>query len=363
VLIVLLLVPLFGLVAFGVDLGVVTAAKADLQRTADAAALSAAWELYNAQSPSNRLTASGIVQEARDAAIEYAGLNSVLAQQHTTLANADIELGYAADPLGSQVVRFNNPYYNNIVRVTVRRDQQVNSPVPAFFARVLGHDSTNVTATATAAFVNSVRGFQAPLDPRQKIPLLPFALDQETWNNARLGRGDDDLRWDDQRQRFEEGCDGIPEFNLYPQDTGSTANRGTVNIGTSNNATSHVARLIVEGVSAADLAHHGGQLVLDHNGQLALGGDPGISAGFKSELASICGEPRIVPIFSNTAGNGNNTSYTIVGWAGLRLAEVRLTGGNKRVIAQACRVQSPGIVPGGNPDNSPFISSTVWLAK
>ena len=41
-------------------------------------------------------------------------------------------------------------------------------------------------------------------------------------------------------------------------------------------------------------------------GKLYLNGDTGISAGVKDELASIKGQPRIIPIFSTVSGNGNN---------------------------------------------------------
>ncbi len=86
------------------------------------------------------------------------------------------------------------------------------------------------------------------------------------------------------------GTDGIREVNLFPQGTGSPGNRGTVNIGASNNSTATLCRQIVYGISPEDLAHYpNSELKFDSNGHLYLNADPGISAGCKDELASIIG--------------------------------------------------------------------------
>ena len=55
-------------------------------------------------------------------------------------------------------------------------------------------------------------------------------------------------------------------------------------------------------------------------------GDTGISAGVKDELASIIGQTRIIPVFSSVSGNGNNATYVIVRWVGVRVMAVKLTG-------------------------------------
>ena len=115
-------------------------------------------------------------------------------------------------------------------------------------------------------------------------------------------------------------------MNLYPQGTGSPGNRGTVDIGGANNSTADIARQIVHGISASDIQALGKQLNFGVNGSMTLNGDTGISAGVKDELASITGKPRIIPIFSNVSGNGNNATYTIVKWVGVRVMQVKLTG-------------------------------------
>ncbi|MCA9194889.1 MAG: hypothetical protein KDB03_24125 [Planctomycetales bacterium] len=135
------------------------------------------------------------------------------------------------------------------------------------------------------------------------------------------------------------GSDGVKELNLYPQGTGSPGNRGTVDIGGANNSTNDIARQIVYGISAEDLADLGKELKLESGG-LTLNGDTGISAGVKDELASIIGQKRIIPVFSTVQGNGNNAQYTIVKWVGVRIIDVKLTGklADKKLIVQPCPV-------------------------
>jgi len=95
-----------------------------------------------------------------------------------------------------------------------------------------------------------------------------------------------------------------------------------------------------------------------------LNGDTGISAGVKDELESIKGEPRIIPIFRTVTGPGNNAMYEIVGWAGVRILDVKLTGkmSKKHVTIQPANVKVKGAIPGVD-ETSNFIYSPVWLIK
>ena len=67
----------------------------------------------------------------------------------------------------------------------------------------------------------------------------------------------DDYKYNFDRSLVEKGSDGIREVNLYPQGTGSPGNRGTVDIGGANNRTADIARQIVNGITAQDLADLG----------------------------------------------------------------------------------------------------------
>jgi hypothetical protein len=252
----------------------------------------------------------------------------------------------------------------NAVQVKVRKAATMNGEVPYFFARVLGLDSLATQATATAALLKNFSGFRIPEDG-SNLEVLPFALDKETWDDMLAGGGTDNWTWNESTGTVTSGSDGLREINLYPQGTGSPGNRGTVDIGPSNNSTSDLSNQILNGATQADLDHIGGELKLDAEGKLYLNGDTGISAGVKDELASIIGKPRIIPVFEVVTGPGNNAEYTIVEFAGVRILEVKLTGSNssKRVMIQPCKVFIKGGISSNGDQTSHFIYSPVWLVK
>jgi hypothetical protein len=163
----------------------------------------------------------------------------------------------------------------------------------------------------------------------------------------------------------EAGSDGLVEVNLFPQGTGAPGNRGTVDIGKSNNSTADIARQIVNGISPSDFAAMGGKIEFDASGKISLNGDTGVSAGVKDELASIMGQPRVIPIFSTVSGNGNNAQYTIVKWQGIRIVNVQLTGSmsTKNIMIQVASVLAKGEIPATTPGSSSSVYSKVALVK
>jgi Flp pilus assembly protein TadG len=342
-------VLVLGMVAFAVDVGYVLSAKQELQRTADAAALAACWEY--AKSLSKNSGADVAMTQGRTAASQYAlrnmvgGIQPAINQNTSNSPSGDLVFGqianvYAANPTLSTTT----PASFNAVRVKIRKDSTLNGQTPYFFAKVFGLTGQNLTAEATAAYVRNISGVRIPASGGN-VDVLPYALDLETWNALLAGQTTDQWTWDEHTKSISAGGDGVKEANLFPQGTGSPGNRGTVDIGGSNNSTADIARQIVYGLSSADLAYFGGEIKFNQQGELDLNGDTGISAGVKDELASIKGQPRLIPIFSKVVGPGNNANYTIVQWAGIRIMEVKLTGAmsQKRVIIQPC----PMVVPGG----------------
>jgi Flp pilus assembly protein TadG len=124
------LVVFFGAVAMSIDVGQIVVARRNLQNSADAAVLAAAQELPSTSA-------------ASPMALDYADRN----------ANASSEL--LGDP-GVQV-EFSSTYAaNDSVRVTITREVQYT------FARVLGLQSTTVSATAVArvGYYNGGTGLQ-----------------------------------------------------------------------------------------------------------------------------------------------------------------------------------------------------------
>ncbi len=365
VLAVFLMVALFGMLAFAVDLGYIQVVRSQMQRSADAAALAAAWDLIDEDMLAGGGNPYALEVAALGTAAQYAGLNQV-AGTTPTLAGSDVEVGYLSSPVGPTTeMSFVDPSQFNAVRVVVRRTTEQNGPIPLFFVRALGINSWDGQAEATAMFLNDLNGFTTPSSGGD-LGILPFALDLVTWNDRMAGIGTDNWTWNPGTASVTPGADGVLEVNLYPQGTGSPGNRGTVDIGSSNNSTADIVRQILDGISPADLAYHGGSLEFDANGEMFLNADTGISAGFKDDLEAIKGEPRIIPIFNDLNGNGNNAMYTIVQFVGIRIMDVKLTGqmSGKRVIIQPAFVSSQGMIPpAGNGPKSTFINSPVWLVR
>ena len=365
-----MMVFMMALLAVAVDIGYLQMARTQLQKTADAAALAAAAELIDNEAISGHPDMSDEATSARAFAIQYAALNKVCSASPTVDSNpnndavGDIVLGYLADPSDrNATMDFSSTNRYNAVQVRVRRTVNQNGEVPFFFARVLGIQTAPVQATATAALMNTVGGFRTPPDG-SNLNILPYALDKNSWDALMAGTGNDAWSWDEVSGAVHGGADGIKEVNLFPQGTGAPGNRGTVDIGSSNNSTSDIARQIVDGISPSDLAHLGGQIKFDAQDQLYLNGDTGISAGVKDELASIRGQPRVIPLFSQVVGPGNNAQYTIVAFAGIRVMEVVLTGSqnSKRILVQPAPVVASGMIPGTSGQGS-FVYSPVWLVR
>jgi Flp pilus assembly protein TadG len=361
-----MMVGLMAMIAFAVDIGYILVARDQLQRAADASALAAAWELIDADAPKGDSDVMQMIGNARSIAREYAARNTVLTSA-PTLGQGDVRVGYLSNPLDPACVFTTvGSGMPNAVQVSIRRAADQNGEVPLFFAPVLGVDRVATEAQATAVLINSIGGFQAPTDG-SNLNILPFALDEETWHNLiHHDIGADNWKWDEEAKRVVPGMDSIKEVNLYPQSTGSPGNRGTVDIGGRNNSTADIARQIVDGISAEDMEHFpDGKMQFDEQGKLYLNGDTGISAGVKDELASIIGQPRIIPIFRSVQGPGNNATYTIVQFAGVRVLDVKLTGSmaSKRLIIQPCNVVAKGGIPSPGQQTSSFVYSPVWLAR
>jgi Flp pilus assembly protein TadG len=360
----LLMTAMVALLAFAVDLGYVYAVRAELQRSADSAAIAAAWELIDKDGPAGNETTTGLTSSAATIASQYAGLNHV-GSQSPTLASNDVTVGYMTDPSSPSEPIMTTPTGKlpNAVQVRVQRTSEQNGQINFFFAKALGFNQSSADAQATAAFLSGFSGFKAPADG-SNLNILPFALDETTWNNLQTS-GTDSWCYNPETKTVCAGCDNLKEVNLFPQGTGSSGNRGTIDIGSTNNSTADIARQIVDGITPADLAHLGGTIQFNGAGELHLNGDTGISAGVKDELTSIIGKPRIIPIFRSVTGPGNNADYTIVKFVGVRVLDVKLTGSmsSKRVTIQPCNVVMKGGIYQQGASSTQYVHSPVWLVR
>lgn len=350
------------LMAFSLDMGYIGVARSELKRSADAAAIAGCWELYDGLVAKN--SSAALEAAVAETASEIAWLNPIGDQSPTlSLSDNGVQLGHydAATP---GLFDTSDPTRFNAVRVHLRKNASVNGEVPLFFGKLTGRDGQSLQTVATAAMLQTISGFRSPPNAASNLQLLPFALDLETWE-AVLAEATEDV-WSFSNGQVVPGSDGHFECNLFPQGTGSPGNRGTVDIGPSNNSTADLVRQIIHGISASDFAALGKPLEFDENGELTLNGNTGISAAVKDPLAQIVGQTRIIPIFSKVEGNGNTAMYTIVRFEGVRILGVKLTGPMKKkhltvqpapMVARNSIVATPGTV------SSSYLYSPVMLVQ
>jgi hypothetical protein len=320
---------ILGFAALAVDIGMLYAAQAEMQRTADAAAHAAAWELLDEERLKGGVYLDWVLDAARECASAVAADNPVLHAQPVVDPSEDVLIGYLGDlAYAGGPMTFDNPAMSNAVAVNVRRDSARGGSIALYFARFLGVDSQDLNARAVAAFADGIVGYEVT-ETSGNADLLPFALHVDSWTALLGGAGTDNYSFDPETGLVSPGADDILELNLYPgggEGQLPPGNFGTVDIGSPNNSTSDIARQILEGVNADDLAYFGGELRLRPDGTLPLNGDTGLSAGVKDELEAIKGQAREIVLFSQVSGPGNNAIFTVVGFACIRIMNVQLTG-------------------------------------
>lgn len=336
------LVMILAFTSFTVDFGWIALTRAQMSNACDAGAFAGASELAFGTGVAPDLTAAEVQAASKDAARVVAAENAAgdLDSTYVDMAQ-DIRLGQLqwipAEQRWTEVWGA-TPY--TMIEVAVHRDRgtaldingkPLDGPLPLFFAPVIGHMDAGLKVT-TAAAIMPGGGFRITSTGSAHCPLLPIALDEPTWDNLIAGQGDDDYGYNAVTGQVTNNSDGVLEVNIYPN--GSSAlppgNRGTVDIGSPSNSTNDLKRQIREGVNAADLAWFGGEIRFDGT-PLELNGDTGISAGIKSALEDVLGEVRAIPLFTSVSGPGNNATYVISRFVGVRLLDVKLTGNpNKR---------------------------------
>jgi Flp pilus assembly protein TadG len=383
-LVALMLVFLLGMVAFAVDLGYIAVVQKELQNAADAAAMAGTSQLLDRNELKGSPNQSAAVANARAAAQAFSSKNAgggvalLVDGNSSNDTGGDLVCGRIANPrdLTSTIDTTASKY--NSVQARVRRSSAKNGSLQLFFGPVLGKSTQDLSAKATATYEDGIRGFRIPGNSLGTSKLVPFTLDVHIWTNASTdpwydpaqpagvvqGNGPDVWTYNPTTQAYAAGSDGIHEVNLYPTKGNSPGNFGTVNLGQANNGTPILERQILNGPNAQDLsAFPNNTIALGADGTLQLQGNPGISAGFKDDLASIRGQPRIFPLYVSVTGQGANTYYTIVAFAGMTILDVDLTGNNKHVTIQPEFVQDWSAVGGGSGSTGYFVTKPLRLTR
>lgn len=388
------MIVLLGMAAFAIDLGNLYVARGEAQRAADAAAMAAAWELVSAVDPGTSSSTDTIRANARESAQNMAAANPIRGAAPNVSLNAgnassgDIVLGRLNDLTDpTEELSFPSTGNYNAVQVRVQRTAQQNGAIAFFFARVLGQQSAEITATATAAFNTGIQGFRTTANgPNPSV--LPFVLHEDTFAQYQDGTGSfsDSWSYDSETGSVRSGTDGIQEIRVFADGNGggssgngngkgkgksdsssgngsiTSGNFGTVDIGNPNNAAPDLWRQIREGPSHSDLNYHNGELKLGSSGSLSLNGDTGVTASMKDALDDILGQPRTVLLYRSVSGNGNNAQFEIVGFVGVRLVDFSLTGSDKYLLFQPALVSDPTAIRGSS-GSSTYITQPVQLVR
>ena len=308
ILVAMLTIPMLAMVAFSVDYGYLLKVRTDLQRCADATALAAVQDLIPTANGSQDLAA------VRAAIRTYAAENF---DNAFLISDADIEIG-RFDPatIYSKVTLLKSGTYD-AVRVTLRRDGQVNPNVTLFFAPILGIQEAPVVATSTAV-LQKARIMPPGAD------VLPMAIPQNVWeslkpNDPWIGYGDGKM------------ADG--SGNEIP------GNWGTLDIGHESNSTSDLGNQMVNGLNQGDLdsLYSDNRLQtnssIDSTQSVLLEADTGISTGMKASVRAIHGKSKIVPIFDFVQGGGGNIlEYHVVAWGVVEVVDSGWAGAKNTFV-------------------------------
>lgn len=347
------------LCALAVDVGHLAVARAELQRSADAAALASAAVLQDRgalnQQPDPVLMAS----RARDVAVHYAhsnpcrGVPLILPRNDGNSPEGDLVLGEYDAASGDF-----NPHGTdyNAAHIILRRDETLNGPIPLIFGGLLGLPSVSVRARAGAFMENKITGFHIPPESLETSKLLPFSLQIDVWDD-RIEDGEDSYSYDPETQTVTTGRDEIYEVSLFPSRL-KPGNFGTVNLGSTANSASTLRRQILHGPNAEDFSYfEDNTLQLDENGIVMLNGNTGITASMMHELEQILGQPRIVPLHAQVTGQGNNAWFEVVAFVGIVVLDIRLTGAldSRFVQIQPEFVVDGTAIGGGNRNDSLFV--------
>jgi len=295
-LIAVLMIPILGIVSFGIDYGYLLAVRSDMQRAADAAALAGAQDLIHS------LYASKNIKTARATVRKYVQAN--LGDSFSVL-DSDIEIGkYDTETIYKKVSLMNQQPYDAI-RVTLRRDGLSNPSVGLRFAAALGIRDADVVVKATAILRKADR-LAAGAD------VLPFAVFYKEWES--IGKNSLFILYGDGKIENESGIK-------------VSGNWGTVDIGLSNNSTDNLGDQIINGLRQHDLDALYKENRIQSSKEISAGeriwlnADTGLSSGLKASVREIHGQVRLIPIYDmiNATPDGNNLEFRVVHWGTVKV--------------------------------------------
>jgi hypothetical protein len=377
----ILLVVILGFAALTVDVGTLYNVRAELQRSADAAALAGA-SVFTGDTmmrvrmdPQDDESLAEVLTYTNDRTTRYSEFNRAL-NEITHIEDGDIVPGWLDFSAGLTAVQANpaSDAYN-AVEVTIRRRRSghgVNSSVPYFFAPIFGKAEGASSANAVAVFDDRFSGFEISDDSGG---MLPFSIHEDALAEE-LAEGGDQYRFDYDHDHVDHDPDGIRELRLYPYPLSGpgaegAGNFGVLNVGTGNQGLQALRDQIINGITADDLEAEVGTSNLtfyDNDGDPVtydITGSPGMDGGLASAIESI--EGQIVGFFvhNNVTEQGANAVYTIVQVRFGRLMDVRLNGNpNSRYLyVQPVSYSGAGVKVSASAPSSDGLMGRVMLAR
>lgn len=341
VMVMVILMGLLGFAALTVDVGAMYNVRADLQRTADAAALAGASAFTTDDMMRVRMGTGGssvlaaVTASSTSLTHQYAGLNLSLGASSSDLLSADIVIGWLLLNNDTSEVIHTNPQPKdfNAVGVTTRRSQGANGAHTLTFASLMGFSSTELGAWAVAVFDDRVSGLTVTDGATDVMPLSMSraAFDQD------LGSGGDQYAWDDATSSVSGTSDGIREIRIYPYPLSGSGysegdgNFGMLNIGTGNQGVEAERDQIEYGTPASDFELEIGTSQMDFSvggsaNSYDITGSPGLEATLESELANRIGDVVGIFLHDGVILSGANATYTIADIRYVRIMAVKLTG-------------------------------------
>ena len=353
--VVVVMFVLIGFAALTVDVGVMYNVRADLQRSADAAALAGAAAYATDKMLQIRQGADGysgiyeVVGLASGQVNTFAGLNPSLGVSSTYIEPNDIRAGWidvtsGTNPLQPGVA----PDSYNALQVTARRTSDgANGPIELLFANIFGCSTSETSASAVAVYDDRVGGFDPGAGPGY---LLPFTVHRNYFTDA-LVNGPDSYGFDANDKTVTSAPDGIREFRLFPNDS-APGNFGLLNIGTLNQGVDDLRVQIENGVTPEDLEGEIGTSVLtffDEDGDSVthdITGSPGLDVSLESSLDLREGDVVAFLLHDQVVEGGANSVYTVTDIRFGRVMDLRLQGAvfNRGLWVQPFSYAGPGVV-------------------
>jgi Flp pilus assembly protein TadG len=352
------LTGLIGMVAFAIDTGYIALYKTRMQRAADAAALAGAQQAL--VPPGETASADAVRAEVR----KYIDLN----MPGLTVLDEDIKL-CRYTPYNEPGARLSYTYTAedpaNAVEVTLRRDSLQNNPLDLFFAPVIGSKNAAlaVTATAYCATGKAIKPGASLLPYTMQIDYYYAAMGQtrpdgtggilSTTINSVNNLISDISTVTLFSQQVLPSPDGVNEVVLFSDKQNAPGNFGSLDLGSTSNATPELERQILYGPTEADFANPDFALQVNPtDGALYVpftaGGDTGLTSSVDVSFEAIKGQPRIIPLYDTVSGNGDNAVYNIVGYAGIVVTKVDFKGSPKKLWIQPAFLVSNKVLPATN---------------